>query len=136
MIGLGASAGCYYGAVGARLDCPMIVPTHADVANAVGAVVGQVSMRAEGVVTSPAPGEFIAHLAGGPRRFSDAAKAIDTLTESLRAEAGDRARRAGVEAVHVTVETDEIAAEIEGQRILIEARISATAKGRPRIASA
>lgn len=136
VIGLGASAGCYYGAVGARLDCPMIVPTHADVANAVGAVVGQVSMRAEGVVTSPAPGEFIAHLAGGPRRFSDAAKAIDTLTESLSAEAGDRARRAGVEAVHVTVETDEIAAEIEGQRILIEARISATAKGRPRIASA
>ena len=45
VIGLGASAPAYYGAVGDRLGCPMILPEHAGVANAIGAVVGQVVQR-------------------------------------------------------------------------------------------
>ncbi len=49
VIGLGASAPSYYGAVGDRLGCEMILPEHAGVANAIGAVVGQVSQRALGV---------------------------------------------------------------------------------------
>ena len=40
VIGLGASAPSYYGAVGARLGTRMILPDHAGVANAIGAVVG------------------------------------------------------------------------------------------------
>ena len=40
VIALGASARTYYPAVGARLDTPALVPEHAEVANAVGAVVG------------------------------------------------------------------------------------------------
>ena len=36
VIGLGASAPSYYGAVGAVLNCEMILPEHAGVANAIG----------------------------------------------------------------------------------------------------
>ena len=41
VVGLGASAATYYGAVGERLGTEVILPQHAGVANALGAVVGQ-----------------------------------------------------------------------------------------------
>ncbi len=44
VIGLGASAASYYPAVGARLGCAMDLPRHAGVANAIGAVVGRVTI--------------------------------------------------------------------------------------------
>jgi len=135
VIGLGASAGCYYGAVGARLGCEMIVPEHAGVANAIGAVVGQVSMHAEGLVTSPQPGLFIAHLTAGPARFSEAEQAITALHDDLAAQAAERAHRAGVDTPRITVTRADQAAEVEGQRMLIESRLRVTASGRPRIAS-
>ena len=136
VIGLGASAQCYYGAVGERLGCDMVVPEHAGVANAVGAVVGQVSMRVEGLVTCPGFGEFTAHLATGPTRFADAEAAVTALTEDLQQQARDRALRAGVQAPRLTFEREDSAAEIEGQRMIIEIRLKATASGRPRIAAA
>jgi hypothetical protein len=71
VIGLGASAPSYYGAVGDRLGCQMILPEHAGVANAIGAVAGQVSQRRVGLVSSPAEGRFVAHLADGLQAFSD-----------------------------------------------------------------
>ncbi len=135
LIGLGASAGCYYGAVGARLGCDVVVPEFAGVANAVGAVVGQVSMHAEGEVTSPAPGLFIAHLAAGPVRFVDADEATQALATDLAAQAVSRAFAAGVSEPRVVTTRSDIGAEVEGQRMVIEIRLRATASGRPRIAT-
>ncbi|GAB4260981.1 MAG: hydantoinase/oxoprolinase family protein [Pararhodobacter sp.] len=135
VIGLGASAGCYYPAVGARLGCEMIVPEHAGVANAIGAVVGQVSQRADGQVTCPAPGEFIAHLSTGPMRCTNLEDATHALEADLRALAVGRAQASGVVAPRVTLAREDVAAEIEGQRVLIELRLSVTAQGRPSIAT-
>ncbi|MCB1406747.1 MAG: hydantoinase/oxoprolinase family protein [Rhodobacteraceae bacterium] len=135
VVGLGASAGCYYGAVGTRLDCDMVVPEHAGVANAIGAVVGQVAMKVEGQVTSPAPGEFIAHLTAGPVRFGDVDAAVAALTQDVGQQAKTRALRAGVETPRLSFERDDIAAEVEGQRMVIEVRLRASATGRPRIAT-
>ena len=136
VIGLGASAGCYYGAVGEQLDSDIVVPEHAGVANAIGAVVGQVSMRVEGHVTSPAPGEFIAHLPNGPARYSQVDDAVAVVEKSVHDQSLTRAKLAGVDAPRVTIEREDIAAEVEGQRMIIEIRLQATATGRPRIASA
>lgn len=135
VIALGASAGCWYGAVGTRLGCEVVVPRFAGVANAVGAVVGQVSMRAEGLVTCPAPGVFIAHLTAEPARFGDAETAAAALAEDLQTRACDRARAAGVETPRLSLTRDDVAAEVEGQRLIIEIRLRATASGRPRIAA-
>jgi len=135
VIGLGASAGCYYGAVGDRLGCAMVVPDFAGVANAVGAVVGQVSMHVEGQVTAPAPGLFIAHLGAGPARFAEAEAAAAALAADLTTEARARARTAGVEEPRLEIRREDIGAEVEGQRLVIEIRLRATASGRPRIAT-
>jgi N-methylhydantoinase A/oxoprolinase/acetone carboxylase beta subunit len=134
VIGLGAPAPSYYGAVGERLHTRMILPEHAGVANAIGAVVGQVAMRVEGTVTSPAAGTFVAHLPDGPERFPDRDQALFSLEQALSAAAADRARRAGVEEVRLVTEREISEIEIEGQPMFIEARLRVTAKGRPRIA--
>lgn len=136
VIGLGASAPSYYGAVGDRLHCEMILPEHAGVANAIGAVVGQVSQRVQAIVTSPAEGRFTAHLPDGLQQFSDRNTALATLEAALIAEATARARAAGAEDLRVTTSRDVREADIEGRTMFIEATITATASGRPRVAHA
>jgi N-methylhydantoinase A/oxoprolinase/acetone carboxylase beta subunit len=134
VIGLGASASTYYGAVGDRLGCPMILPEHAGVANAIGAVVGQITQRASATVTSPAEGRFVAHLPGGVQQFTDQDQALAAVEAALTAQARDAALRAGAAEVHLSVARDLREAEIEGRRVFIEARLSITASGRPRVA--
>ena len=134
VIGLGASAPSYYGAVGARLGCRMVLPEHAGVANAIGAVVGQVSQRVTGTVTSPSEGRFVVHLADGVQSFTDRDAALAVLEAALVTEASARARAAGAEDLRVTLARDIREAEVEGRAMFIEAMVSATASGRPRVA--
>lgn len=134
VIGLGASAPSYYGAVGERLGCPMILPEHAGVANAIGAVVGQVSQRVTGLVTSPAEGRYAVHLSNGVEVFNDRDTAMAALQAALELDARARAQRAGAVDVHLTVVPEVREAEIEGRKMFIEARVTVIASGRPRVA--
>ncbi len=134
VIGLGASAPSYYGAVGEQLGARMVLPDHAGVANAIGAVVGQIAMHVEGIVTSPAAGLYAAHLPDGPKRFNDRDAALLALETSLTEEATALARVAGVEKMRLTTERDISEIEVEGQPMFIEAKLRVTAQGRPRIA--
>jgi len=135
VIGLGASAASYYGAVGERLGAEMVLPGHGGVANAIGAVVGQVAMQATGTVTSPGPGRYTAHLPDGPQPYAAAEAAMAALELALGAEASARARAAGVSEIALAVTREVQQVEVEGQPMFIEARLRVTAQGRPRIAS-
>lgn len=134
VIGLGASAPSYYGAVGERLGARMILPEHAGVANAIGAVVGQVSQRATGLVSSAGEGRFTAHFATGLQTFGDRDAALAAMEAALVADASTRARMAGAEELRVTTTRDIREAEVEGRAMFIEATLTATASGRPRVA--
>lgn len=134
VVGLGASASSYYGAVGERLGCEMILPEHAGVANAIGAVVGQISQRVSGMVTSPGEGRFTAHLPQGLQTYNDREEALTIVEAALVAEAVRRARLAGAEELHITTARDIREALVEGRAMFIEATVSATASGRPRVA--
>ena len=134
VIGLGASAHAYYGAVGDRLGCEMILPQHAGVANAIGAVVGQVSQRAAGLVSSPGAGQFTAHLPEGLQNFTSRDAALAAMEAAMIAEATTRARAAGAADVTVVVSRDLREALVEGQPMFIEATVTAVASGRPRVA--
>ena len=135
VIGLGASAPSYYGAVGERLGTRMVLPEHAGVANAIGAVVGQVAMHAEAIVTSPGEGRFVAHLMAGTQTFANRDAALDAAEAVLAVEAREKARAAGAEELRLSVTRDVQEVEIEGRKMFIEARIRVTATGRPRIAA-
>jgi N-methylhydantoinase A/oxoprolinase/acetone carboxylase beta subunit len=134
VIGLGASAPAYYGAVGERLGCRMILPDHAGVANAIGAVAGQVTQRATALVSSPAEGRFVAHLATGLESFTSVEAALRAAEAALLTETAEQARAAGAVDLRQTVDREVKEVEIEGRRMFIEARVTATASGRPRVA--
>ncbi|MEP4638704.1 MAG: hydantoinase/oxoprolinase family protein, partial [Yoonia sp.] len=130
VIGLGASASSYYGAVGGRLNARMILPEHAGVANAIGAVVGQVAMHETGTVTS----NGAEHFATLGQSFTDQNNAMAALEAQLKSTATDKAKAAGVEDIRFTISRDIKEATIEGQPMFLEATIKVTAQGRPRIA--
>ena len=135
MIGLGASAAAYYPAVGRMLGAQMILPEHADVANAIGAVVGRVTMRESGTVTSPSEGRYRVHLISGPEDFTDQASAIAQLEDALRQKAVSGAQTAGVADIQVKCAHDIRTSKVENREVFIEAVITVEATGRPRIAN-
>lgn len=134
VVGLGASAPTYYPKVGDLLGCPMDVPQYAGVANAIGAVVGRITIRRAGTVTSPSGGACRVHLETGPEDFPEPEQAIARLEEVLRKEANEAAEAAGAEGIRVTVNRDVKTANIEGNEVFIEAELTVEASGRPRIA--
>ena len=134
VIGLGASASSYYPAVGERLNTRMILPDHAGVANAIGAVVGQVTFRKSGTVTSPSEGKYRVHLESGPEDFNLAEAAMNRLEAELRQEAEREARAAGAADIHVTCSRDIRRAQVEAREVFIEALLTVEASGRPRVA--
>jgi N-methylhydantoinase A/oxoprolinase/acetone carboxylase beta subunit len=134
VVGLGASAGSYYPAVGERLGCEMILPSDAGVANAIGAVVGRVTMRRSGTITSPGEGRFRVHLETGPEDFTDAELALQRLEEVLRAAATQAALAAGADAIEVVVSRDIRTAQAEAREVFVEATLTVEAAGRPRVA--
>jgi len=134
VVGLGASAPSYYPAVGELLGCRMILPEHAGVANAIGAVVGRVTMRKLGTVTSPSEGRYRVHFEAGPEDFLDSETALAALEKRLRQEAVDDAEASGAEDIHVAAKRDVRTAAIEGKPVFVEATVEVEASGRPRIA--
>jgi N-methylhydantoinase A/oxoprolinase/acetone carboxylase beta subunit len=134
VVGLGASAGCYYPAVGQALKAEMILPEAGGVANAIGAVVGRVTLRREGVVTSPGEGRFRVHLPQGPEDFADQEAALACLEAALRAEAEAEVSAAGASEITATVTRDIRVAQAENREMFLEATVRVEVSGRPRIA--
>ena len=133
VVGLGASASRYYPAVGDQLNCQMILPEHAGVANAIGAVVGRITMRASGTVTAPSDGVFRLHLDNGPEDFTQEMVAFQRLEHLLREQAVSEAKQSGAEDLQVTVHNDIRKANIEASEMFLGATITVTVTGRPRI---
>jgi N-methylhydantoinase A/oxoprolinase/acetone carboxylase beta subunit len=134
LVGLGASAPVYYPAISDMLGAQSSIPADAGVANAVGAVVGQVRTVVTVFVTMPEEGIFIVNGAGDSVRLIDEAKAFSLAKERAMTAALHSARANGAEEPVVTLGEEIDAPEVEGSRKLIEARFTATASGRPRIA--
>ena len=112
----------------------MLLSEYAGVANAIGAVVGRITMRRSGTVTSPADGRYRVHLESGPEDFPETAAALDRLETVLREEAEKAAKDAGAVGIQVSAKRDVRSVEIESRPMFIEAEIVVEASGRPRVA--
>ena len=134
IIGLGAPAPAYYPAVAARLGTRVVVPGHAGVANAVGAVVGRVRVRAAGTITRPDDGIYRVFAGAGPRDFPDPERAVAHARSVLEAQARQGAIDAGADGVELSFERDDNIAVVEGREMLVESTVTAVASGRPRFA--
>ncbi|EBU8131986.1 hydantoinase, partial [Salmonella enterica subsp. enterica serovar Java] len=133
VIGLGASAALHYASLDRLVGQQVALPADADVANALGAVVGQVRLQVEVVVTQPQPGLFRLTTAGGVRDFHDEERAMQAAEAEARETALARAATAGADAAQVELARGVNVSIADGQRIFLEARVTAIASGRPRI---
>jgi len=134
VIGLGASAPLHYDGLPDLLGSGCVIPVDTDVANALGAVVGQVRVSAEAIISQPAEGLFRVAAAAMLKDFTDEGEALAWAGAAISTKAADAARTAGAATAEVTVERDMRVSMVEGQRMFIEARLVAVATGRPRIA--
>ncbi|TAA57056.1 hydantoinase/oxoprolinase N-terminal domain-containing protein [Shinella sp. JR1-6] len=134
LVGLGASAPVYYPAIADMLGAESAIPADAGVANAVGAVVGQVRTMVTVFVTMPEEGIFIVGGTGESARFIDESEAFALAKERAMTAALTAARINGADEPAVTFTEEIDAPEVEGRRKLMEARFTAIASGRPRIA--
>ncbi len=133
IIGLGASSHAYHPAMAGYLDTHVDVPEHADVANAIGAVVGQIMMKAELIISQPGEGRY--QVTGLDTAFVDEQKAIEQAEALATDRAKHLAQEAGAEEIEIRLSRDIKRAEVESRDMLVEARIVAIATGRPPIAS-
>jgi N-methylhydantoinase A/oxoprolinase/acetone carboxylase beta subunit len=134
IVGVGASAPTYYPMVGTLLKSAVVMPEHADVANALGAVVGHVRIMGESLILSPGQGRYRVHGPAAQHDFTDLEAAARAATEGLRADLAARAEAAGAEMVDIALERKDVSAMTDGQEIFVETRITGTATGRPRLA--
>ncbi len=132
LVGLGASASTYYPAVAALLRTESVIPIDADVANAVGAVVGRITITRVVAVTSPSQGQFIAHtdvpslhLSSDDARVAAEVVARGALTADMRA--------AGAGEYETTVTWDEQTVDLNGLIIFVSGTLTVTGSGRPRL---
>jgi N-methylhydantoinase A/oxoprolinase/acetone carboxylase beta subunit len=134
LIGLGASAPVYYPAVGDMLGTKCIVPADTDVANALGAVVGQVRVAIEAHISQPMEGLFRVMAGEVVMDFQIEEESIAFAETTVRRQVGQLALEAGTDEAQISIERNISAATVEDQRKFIEAVIVGTASGRPRIA--
>nr|MBA3447618.1 hydantoinase/oxoprolinase family protein [Pseudaminobacter sp.] len=134
VIGLGASAPLHYTGLPALVGNECIVPQDTDVANALGAVVGQVRVSAEAGVSQPKEGLFRVTSGGDLRDFDNEQEAVAVAEADVREIVAARAKAAGTDAAEIEVLREFHASTVEGYRMFVAARIVAVATGRPRIA--
>jgi N-methylhydantoinase A/oxoprolinase/acetone carboxylase beta subunit len=132
LVAIGAPAAAFYPEVARRLGAQLVVPEHAAVCNAVGAVVGVVSETVDILVNQPQWQVFRVHDPAGIRDFAAAEEAIAAATEVARELALAAAHRAGAVDPHVeTFLTERRASSSASDTYLAEAVVRARATGRP-----
>lgn len=134
LVAVGAPVAAYFPRVAAGLGARLVIPEHAEVANAVGAVTGRVVGRAEAVIRPERPEGFAVVAPDGRRTFATLAEAEAFAEEFVRRHALEKAQASGGSGIRVTVERREETAPLAsgwGDGVLMELRVSATAVGSP-----
>ena len=132
LIGLGASAHQYLPVAAKRLGVDPIIPEHAEVANAIGAVVGQIELHFSVTILQPTEGLF--EVTGTLHKtFSDLDQAIEFAKERARIGVEGLAVEAGASEYNIKFENDFKTANVESVDTFIEGLIVARISARPAI---
>jgi hypothetical protein len=135
LVAIGAPVATYYPDVAESLHTELVIPSHAEVANAVGAVVGSV-MQSVRVLISPQEGGelFRVHCEDGVHDFHELEEAASFAVEAAKARAEELARRAGASSVKVVADREDHNAMAAGEEFFVQSLVTATATGRPHLA--
>lgn len=132
LVAVGAAAASYYPNVAQRLQMPLLIPAHAEVANAVGAALGQVRQRARITVSHAVRGLYRVFAPSGPQDFTTLPSAIAYAQTEASVLARAQALAAGAQHCEVQLEPVPHALhnDIDGD-LFLECHVGATAVGPP-----
>ena len=133
IIGIGAPAGLFLGPVAAALHTDLILPTHHEVANAVGAVAGSV-MVSEEVLVYPRLNEAGLEVLGYYVQTGDERMEVDDLTPALVRATGLARERALGGALRSGADNPQVVVEQQTDGLDLY-RVRARAIGNPRLSS-
>jgi N-methylhydantoinase A/acetone carboxylase, beta subunit len=131
IIGIGAPIHAWLPQAAERLRTPLIIPDHAEVANAVGAAVGKIMVTTQAVIRPEHTG-FLVHSSQGCNPFSELEKAIIFAENETRELASLQVTKAGANNYEILLNREESYARMNyssHQPLFIECKISATAIG-------
>ncbi len=131
VVGLGAPASTYYPRVAALLGTTSLVPHDADVANAVGAVVGRVRITTSVTVSAPRRGLFRVHGGTAPETFSDLEAARSYALDRAKAQVMLAAKAAGGDQLEIGSDWTERSVVVDNRPYFVEGTLTVTASGRP-----
>jgi N-methylhydantoinase A/oxoprolinase/acetone carboxylase beta subunit len=135
LVAIGAPVETYYPSVAERLHTRLLIPQHAEIANAVGAVAGGV-MQTVNALIKPLDDDsgFRVHLPIGIHDFHDLEAAAAYAMEEASLLAQAQAQRAGAVNVQVQTRREDHVIRIQGDDVYFGSEVTATAVGRPRLA--
>ena len=139
VVAIGAPVEAYFPRTAAQLHTELIIPPHADVANAVGAVAGGVVQQFRALIHPLDTLEtvFRTHLPAGVRDFREVEKAVAYAQQVVTEYVTAQARQAGADHVEVKVQREDQIAPIReqwGGEIYLGTVLTVTAVGRPGLA--
>lgn len=136
IVAIGAPVEPFFPAVGEALGAEVVIPEHADVANAIGAIAGEVVVRERAVIRPGEIANYVVHARSGRAEYEDLQSAIQSAKESTASLAQERARHSGTAAREVRHTVEERRAfSAEGERVLVEVLVEATVTGTPQLES-
>lgn len=135
LVAIGAPVSAYMPLTADRLKTALIIPPHAEAANAVGAVSGSVVQHIK-VVVNPLYGgtAFRVHLPEGPSDFGDLEEAVAHARTVMGPRATAQAKTVGADQVGLDIDRHDSIASIKGnQTVFLKTVLRFTAYGRPAI---
>jgi len=135
VVAIGAPVEAYLPRVARQLHTELIVPPHAEVANAVGAVVGSVVQQLQAAIR-PIDGDqrFRLHLPDGVRDFGTVEESVAYARQVVPDQLKALARQAGADHVEIQISRVDQSAPVQaawGQPIYLGTQLTFTAVGRP-----
>jgi N-methylhydantoinase A/oxoprolinase/acetone carboxylase beta subunit len=133
LVAIGAPVTAYMPRVAEQLHTRLIIPPHAAVANAVGAVVGGVVQRQQ-VLVSPLDDRLRLHLPDGVHDFALLEEAVAFAQEWMHTWLEAQARQAGAAQIEIQIDRHDTYAPVGagwGEQIYLSTELTFTAVGRP-----
>lgn len=132
---IGAPVAAYLPQVAEMLHTELVIPPHAEIANAVGAVSGSIVQRVQVFLTPlDEEGHVRLHLPDGVRDFPNVRTAVSHAEQVMPGRVEALARAAGAEQVEVRVTRVDQTASVKGsarQRVYLGSELTFVAAGRP-----
>jgi len=137
VVAVGAPVEAYMPRVAEQLHTELVIPRHAEVANAVGAVAGGVVQQLRATIRPLNANRLRLHLPNGVRDFSTVEEAVAYARQVVPVQLKVLAQQAGADQVEVQMarlDRDAPVAAGWGQRVYLGTELTFTAVGRPSLA--